>query len=226
MTTIDPMTHRILVKYPTRSRPDLFLSTLDKYMGTAIYAHRYVITIDQDDRSMNHPAMLARLATYPGLEVHIERPQGKVAAINANIPGNGWDILVLASDDHIPVLQGWDVAVVNDFKDTAPNGEPRMLWYKDIRDPGICFMPAINRAAYDLKGYIYHPDYRSLWCDNEQTEVMTNAGVMLQVDREVWRNESPDWGGSQKRDRLYLVNNRLFKIDKATYDRRKAAGFP
>ncbi len=220
------MNKRIIVKYPTRSRPDLFFSTLQKYMDTAIYEHRYIITIDSDDRTMTAPAVLGRLNSIKGVELTVMAPGGKVAAINAAIPTGEWDILVLASDDHIPVAQGWDKAVMDDFADTAPNGEPRMLWYKDIRNPGICFMPVMNRAAYDLKGYIYHPAYVSLWCDNEQTDVMTASGVMLKVDRELWRNESPDWGGSIKRDRLYLTNNRLFNIDKATYLGRKAAGFP
>lgn len=214
----------ILVKYPTRQRPSLFLSTLVKYMDTAVYQHRYLITIDRNDRTML--PLIDTLNKYPGVEVDIAEPRGKVAAINSGIPATGWDVLVLASDDHIPVQQGWDTQVVKDFKELAPNGEPRMLWYKDIRNPGICFMPVMNRAAYDLTGYIYHPDYVSLWCDNEQTEVMTANGVMLQVDRELWRNESPDWGGSQKRDSLYRMNNSLFRKDQSTFNRRKAAGFP
>lgn len=215
---------RILIKYPTRQRPALFLSTITKYMDMAVYQHRYVVTIDSNDRTML--AILDTLKAYPGVEIDITEPKGKVHAINSGIPLEGWDILVLASDDHIPVQKEWDIHLMHDFKDTAPNKEPRMLWYKDIRNPGICFMPVMNRAAYDLKGYIYHPDYQSLWCDNEQTEVMTANGVMLQVDRELWRNESPDWGGSVKRDNLYRANNSLFAKDKATYLRRKAAGFP
>jgi hypothetical protein len=220
------MNQRILVKYPTRARPELFFSTLAKYMDSAIYEHRYVVTLDADDRTMTAPAVMDRLRSIQGVELTVTLPKGKIAAINAGIPGEGWDILVLASDDHIPVTHGWDKVVMDDFNDTAPSGEPRMLWYKDIRNPGICFMPVMNRAAYAMTGYIYHPDYISLWCDNEQTDVMTANGVMLKVDRELWRNESPDWGGNIKRDRLYMTNNRLFARDKATYLRRKAAGFP
>ncbi len=46
------------------------------------------------------------------------------------------------------------------------------------------------------------------------------------MHRELWRNESPDWGGTIKQDRLYRTNNSLFNKDKATYLRRKRAGFP
>lgn len=216
----------ILVKYPTRSRPQLFLSTLAKYMDAACYQHTYLVTIDSDDRTMNTPTMLQTLAHHPGTTVQVIPPRGKVHAINAGVAEATWDIMVLASDDHIPVTQHWDLHVMADMRDTAPNGEPRMLWYKDIREPGICFMPIMNRAAFDTCGYIYHPDYVSLWCDNEQTDVMVAAGIMLKVDRELFRNESPDWGGTIKQDRLYRTNNSLFQKDKATYLRRKRAGFP
>jgi hypothetical protein len=217
---------KILVKYPTRSRPTLFLSTLAKYMREATWQHTYLVTIDSDDRTMNNPAMLTTLAQYPGVEVQVIKPAGKVHAINSGVAEAAWDYLVLASDDHIPVAKQWDTWMLQDFRDTAPNGEPRMLWYTDIRKPGICFMPVMNRAAFDITGYIYHPDYTSLWCDNEQTEVMVAAGIMLQVDRELWRNESPDWGGNIKQDRLYRINNSLFRKDQQTYLRRKRAGFP
>jgi len=212
----------VLLKYPTRGRPELFRSTLAKYRGTAETAIAIVVSIDSDDTKMNRPDIIAGLKAE-GIAVGINKSQGKIAAINADIPADGWDILVLASDDHLPVCKGWDTRILSDM---PKDGSPCMLWYKDIRQDRINLMPIMNRAAYDLFGYIYHPSYVSLWCDNEQTEVGQAMGILKQVDIELFRNESPDWGGTVKRDKLYQRNNLLFKIDQQNYMKRKAKGFP
>lgn len=217
---------RILLKYPTRSRPTQFQAALSAYVNMATGPLRIVVSIDEDDGSMRSPQLSAWMKAM-GCDVHTgPRGRSKVQAINADIPADAWDILVLASDDHMPVLQGWDDRIVADFAELAPKGEPCILWYKDVRQDRICFMPTFNRAAYDHFGYIYHPSYVSLWCDNEQTEVGMASGMMKRVDVEVFRNESPDWGGSVKRDPLYVRNNRTFAHDKRTFQRRKAQGFP
>ena len=86
-------------------------------------------------------------------------------------------------------------------------------------------MPVMNRACYNLDGYIYHPSYESLWCDNEQTEVNTKRGILHRIDMEVFRNESHHWGGSVKHDGLYYRNNKPFSRDERNFKRRKQLGF-
>lgn len=222
---------RIILKYPTRSRPDLFRQTFARYMEACDPSHvSPIITIDRDDHAMNRQQMLAWIRGMGGVPF-VGMSRTKIQAINADIPIGPWDIMVLASDDHLP-LDRWDKRVIADMQEQAPNGEPCILWYRDTRQEvlnsgaQICFMPVMNRAAYDHFGYIYHPDYVSLWCDNEQTEVCTANGMMRRIPVELFRNESPDWGGTIKRDQLYRKNNRHFDTDKKTYLRRKAAGFP
>jgi hypothetical protein len=220
---------RIILKYPTKSRPDLFLDTFTKYMEastTGLVAP--VITIDYSDILMNNAKMI-RWMREMGAEVHVGNSKTKVQAINANIPKDQWDILVLASDDHVPVEKGWDERIVQDM-DTLE--EPRLLWYRDVRqqqaigEQRVCFMPVMNRSLYDRFGYIYHPSYRSFWCDNEQTEVCERDGYIRRIDHELFRNESPDWGGTIKRDSLYRTNSKWYRVDQATYERRKQQGFP
>ena len=90
-------------------------------------------------------------------------------------------------------------------------------------------MPFFGRAYYDSLGYIYHPSYKSLFCDNEQTEVGLRDGKLVKVDVELFKKMSPDWrnrGTHIRTDELYRRNNRLYVTDKKNYESRKALGFP
>ncbi|MFK5283673.1 hypothetical protein ACI3PL_29270, partial [Lacticaseibacillus paracasei] len=40
----------------------------------------------------------------------------------------------------------------------------------------LCTYSIMGRAYFERFGYIYHPDYTSLWCDNEFTEVAQILG--------------------------------------------------
>ena len=73
-------------------------------------------------------------------------------------------------------------------------------------------------------GYIYHPDYKALWCDNEFTEVADAFGKQTYFDDIIIRHEHPIWGYGQQ-DELNNRDNRLYQDDKQTYLRRKSAGF-
>ena len=57
---------RLLIKFPTRGRPDKFFSVLDKYveMATNLSKIGFVISLDHDDISMNNKAIIDRLNEY------------------------------------------------------------------------------------------------------------------------------------------------------------------
>jgi hypothetical protein len=195
---------------------------MTKYIETAGTELIKVVSIDQDDRSMNNTGMIPWMQDN-GIQYHIG-PKGrtKIEAINADIPSEGWDVMVLASDDHLPVREGWALQVEQD----ASANPDSLLWYTDIRQDRITLMPVMDRTYYQRFGYIYHPAYKSLFCDNEQTEVAQQLGRVKRIAVELWRNESADWGGFIKKDNLLKRNNAYYRRDQRTYERRKAQGFP
>ena len=73
-------------------------------------------------------------------------------------------------------------------------------------------------------GYIYNPEYISLWSDNEFTDVSKALNKVTYFEDVVIKHEHPMWSGSAH-DRLYQRNDKYFMRDKATYLRRKANGF-
>lgn len=206
----------ILVKYPTRQRPDQFERTLAQYLGLSSDPSKMTIQVitDASDRTM--------VGRVQGVTTHTG--SGKINAINYGTPSEGWDILLLASDDMVPQVKGYDQAIRDAMSEHYPDTDGA-LWIHDGRQDAICTIVCMGRAYYDRFGYVYHPSYKSLWCDNEWTEVAQSLGKITKLP-ELIRNESPDWGGVQKKDRLYLKNNSYFNLDKRNFYRRQAKGFP
>ena len=217
---------RLLIKYPTRERPEQFEETLGKYVDLLERPQDTLIhvVVDIDDQPMHlHAATLLEVAKVE-TELDLHPKRGKIAAINYATLTRPWDILLLASDDMIPQLEGYDEIIRAAFQTHYPDTDGA-LWIHDGRQDSICTIVCMGRKYYERFGYIYHPAYTSLWCDNEQTEVAVNLGKMLKLPS-IIRNESPDWFGSHKRDALYRRNNAWFKRDRMTYRKRRKAGFP
>jgi len=215
---------KILVKFPTRERPQQFAKTLYTYrqLSSDKANTRIVVTVDADDSSMFSARDLKYPDTQEPIQVIVHHRSGKIAAINYGMDQCGeWDIVLLASDDMMPQVEGYDDLIRSAFGDNLD----QCLWINDGRQDRICTIVCMGREYYDRFGYLYHPSYKSLWCDNEQTKVAVDAGKMIHAP--CWiKNESPDWQGNQRRDRLYERNNRFYSVDKKNYEAREKLGFP
>lgn len=218
---------RLLIKYPTRQRPLLFRQTVGHWIKLLANAAdtSILITCDSDDWTMGDPEMRRFISALPiDCSVVYGTSRSKVEAINRDMAGymRPWDILLLASDDMTPVVPGYDERIRAAFQSGGLNN---LLWISDGRQNRICTIACMGRPYYDRYGYIYHPAYKSLWCDNEQTDQAIADGALLREPCLI-RNDSPDWGGFVPRDALYARNNALYRTDKRTYLQRKKAGFP
>lgn len=83
----------------------------------------------------------------------------------------------------------------------------------------------MGREYYNRFGYIYHPDYVSLFCDNEAMDTAIELNKYVYVDRLIHEHRHPVWGFGQT-DELGRRNDIYYRQDKRTYDKRKVAGFP
>lgn len=225
-----PEAVRLLIKYPSRQRPHVFVETLAAYHGNLARPDlcEIIVAADTDDRTMRSGAVTSAVAAAPcAASIHYGRHRNKVEAINSFIDSatRPWDIVLLASDDMIPCERGYDDLIRDAMAEHYPD-TMGALWWPDGRVTEINTIQCLGRRLYEAQGSIYHPAYRSLWCDNEATDVGTRDGTLKRMDRTIIRNESPDWGGTHERDSLYRRNNRLFSIDRHTYQQRKAKGFP
>jgi hypothetical protein len=76
---------------------------------------------------------------------------------------------------------------------------------------------------YKQFGYIYNPEYKSLYCDNEQTEVCHRLGKLAIASyciiRHEWTNEPFDTLHARNE------NKDMYDVDSKTFEARKAKNF-
>lgn len=187
----------------------------------------FLVSYDLDDQTMNPAIIRSAQAIHKNVVCYGGNSMNKIEAINADIEKVPvWEIVLVISDDFFCGRVGWDDVIRKEmtahFTDT--NG---FLWFHDgTKQNDICTLPIMGRKLYEKFGYIYNPEYKSFFCDNEQSEVVQSMGLCKKLPYSIASHQHPAWNGGMKPDALYRKNNVYWNQDKATYHRRKALGFP
>jgi len=216
---------KFLFKYPTRGRPAWFKKTLDTYyfMLSGKHDYEFVISLDEDDVLMNNQAMIDFMKSKPNLDFHFGLHSSKIEAVNDDMVGRVFDILFLISDDMIPKKNNFDDIIASDMKKYFPDMDGALHY-----DDGCCgrdqtiTLSIMGSKLYEKLGYIYHPDYKSFYCDNEFTDVVRKMGKYIYLPTVLVKHE---WGGWGSGDAIYKRNTTLGKGDEQVYRRRKENGF-
>lgn len=218
----------ILVKLPTRGRPKQFCEVVNAMKSSAesIETMSFLVSLDNDDPTRSE-ANLCMAGTGLDSWVSFADSASKIDAVNRDLNEHPrpWDILVVASDDMWPVAQGWDMIIRNDMARHFPDLDG-MLWYPDGFQKRITTMPIMGRKFYQRFGFVYHPSYRSFWCDNEQTAVAQAHGKLVYIDQQLFEHRHPGNKATAKWDETYRRANPDEQADKLNFQRRRLAGFP
>jgi len=140
------------------------------------------------------------------------------------VAGN-WDVMLVASDDMWPAMEGYDAVIRKDMATWYPNGNG-CLWYSDGRQARVCTMSVMDAKYYATMGHIYHPCYKSYRCDDEYTEKAMHAGRMVKLPTVIATHEHPCFLGAVPDDALYAHNRTHKEDDLRCYMHRKALGYP
>jgi hypothetical protein len=217
---------KILYKLTSRSRPDRCMATIASIIGNSSTDKEYMILLscDTDDESMKDfdcPFYLdGRLVIKKGTS------KNKIDAINRDVNDVDWDwdVLVNVSDDMI-IEKGFDSVVRNAFENSLdlflhlPDG------YANER---LASMSIMGREYYNRFGYIYHPSYESVYCDNEAMDVAKYLGKYLYVNEHVFKHIHPANVGAHLMDEQYKKTEAadVHARDCENYQRRKQLQFP
>ena len=219
---------KILVKFPTRQRPQRFFNALNRYQHLRTTDDLYfLVTIDKDDKEMNNPNVINALKMWGNLQYEIIESQGKIAAINSGINefDKHYDIILLASDDMIPRVKGYDQIIIDAMKDNYPDTDG-VLWFNDgnAKDE-LNTLCILGKKYYDRFKYIYHPSYKGLWCDNEFMDVANILGKQKYFEQVIIYHEHSAWNRSIPKDQLNVRDNNNYDIDQSNYELRKQNNF-
>ena len=109
---------RLLIKLPSRSRPAKLLTIASKYVEYAEDMSNvlFLISLDSDDPTVTDELKSSLLAIHPNIHIAVGLSTGKIGAINRDMPHPSFfDIVLLASDDMIPLVKGFDNIIRNNM---------------------------------------------------------------------------------------------------------------
>ena len=216
-------TMHIHYNFATRSRPEKMaaaFATIQAYSHSKKYT--VGLTVDDDDTVTLNSNELSDLLKFPNVFINMGKSKSKVHAINRGMEGWQGDIVVNMSDDMRFLKQGFDIDIINAFEGNLdlfihfPDGRVNHL---------LPTMSIMGRTYYDRFGYIYHPQYESLWCDNEAMDVAKMCNAYKYVDKRIFDHYHPAWTGEPV-DALLNHTQSFYRADEITYIRRSKAGFP
>jgi len=217
---------KILFKYPTFRRPDWFKETLERYynMMSGKVDYEFLINLNNDDETMNNNTMRRYLEDMPHLQFLFGGYKTKIEAVNDGMMGRSFDILFLISDDMIPMIHDFDLVISNLMAKHFPDTDGALHLNDDCcgKDRTIT-LSIMGKKLYNQIGYIYHPSYKSFYCDNEFTDVVYAMKKVVYISDIIVKH---DWRGWSETDGVYKKNHKLGEGDKQTYETRKALGFP
>lgn len=221
------MTPHILFKFASRIRPEKFYRAIDNILEKMDDKTNYTIlcTLDEDDVTMPAEMVRQKAILYPRNIISVHgKSANKIHAINRDMHLiSKWDILINMSDDMMFVQHGFDNLIREDFvigtlvKDNftiSGDGKAydfdQFLHYNDGNQKGnVSTMAIMGRKYYDRFNYIYHPAYKSVWCDVEQTDVAVMLGKYKYMGDEnvIFKHLHPAWGLAQYDDQYRASEN-------------------
>lgn len=195
----------ITLVHATRGRPEKMIECRNLWMSRAHDPAmvQHVFVIDDDDCEEVHQAAndFVFLTVPPG--------GGCVRAWNDGAEKSSGTVIVQLSDDWIPP-HNWDKIIVERLGDKLHDQAVLAVSDGIIREDGqmtkcLC-MAILTRERWLYQGHMFHPNYLSVYSDNEFTERAYQDGVVIEA-RDVIFEHTHFITGKSKEDQTYRDQN-------------------
>ena len=218
---------RLLIKFPSKNRSQKLIEVFKKYIEFAESPEQIkcILTLDLDDVTITQEVLDTLKNIHNQTTICLGVSGSKIKAVNRDMNVTSeYDIILLASDDMIPQIKGYDTIIRNKMKELYPDTDG-VLWFNDgFQKNNLNTLCILGKKYYDRFGYIYNPEYSSLFCDNEFMEVANSLQKQTYIDTVIIKHEHPIITKTGY-DKLYEDNDKFFQIDRQTYIRRKLNNF-
>jgi hypothetical protein len=192
----------LLIKYPTRERPEIFKKLINQYISNLSGKRKvkFIISLDSDDASCNNSHFiffLNELKKKVNLEFYFDKSNNKIHACNRDIPDDGWKVCVLVSDDMVPKKHSFDDIIMNDMEKYYPNLDGAINYNAyttafEQHIPGrgsLMVLSIMGKTYYDRFKFIYNPIYKSLFADDEQTRIARKLNKITDINNRIIAHE-------------------------------------
>lgn len=228
---------RLLVQFPTLARPQKFLSVLDQYITTLSSWNEvfFNINCDAEDETMNNEEMVSSINKILSKRheargvINFDEETDKISAINAHVDEQAFDVVICASDDMLPKVYSWDQRIAIAMQKYFPDLDGCIHFNDGNTNGELITFSILGKKLYQYFGYIYHPDYKSLYCDDEFTQVVRAMGKEKYIDEVIITHEHYSLEGSDNHGDIdYAAKKTLHYSgrDHIVFQKRKELGFP
>jgi len=218
---------RILIKYATRGRPELFKARIKNIHETiGINDFEIIVSVDSNDLTMLYIDSFC--STYPNVKLIWGHNHSKVSAINRDIEhAKPWDLLINFSDDMVFVQQNWGPLMIDLIKMKWGESTDFFAHFNDgfVKEK----LPTMSIMGWEYlhrTGTVYNPEYKSVSCDAEAMFVAMMLGKHHYFENQFFSHMHPaNAPGIVGSDSTYMLNDKFEKEDTETYFRRKSKLF-
>jgi hypothetical protein len=163
-------------------------------------AIEHIFGIDADDASSFMLTTTRHVVSWPN--------EGPVGAWNAAAMASSGQVLVQLSDDWEP-FQGWDTAILEAIGDTS---KPAVLAVNDgHRTDHLLCMAILTRPRYKQQGYMFHPEFFSMFSDNWFSHCAFRDGVLIDArDRITFEHAHPAFRKAEWDETYCRTNDSYF----------------
>jgi hypothetical protein len=211
---------RFLFNYASRSRPENFFRGVNSIVSQISQENEYTIlaVLDEDDATMNNESVIKRMEML-GVDYVFGKSKNKIDAINRecnNFPD--FDVLVNMSDDMVFSQVCFDEVITEKITDLD-----FFFHFRDsnhTKPDALCTLSIMGKDYFDRDGFIYHPDYVSVWCDNFAQDVAKARGKYKFFNEIIFDHRHPAYRKSAMDEQYKRTEDKLvYRNDHRTYRR-------
>lgn len=203
---------KISVIHASRQRPKQAFETLRKWLNRSHnIGLEYIMSLDSTDPTLNEYRWLDG-------QVCINDNKTAIEAINIGAKAATGNILISVSDD-TDCPDNWLVllkAYLNGKSDFCAKVD-------DGLQPTLVTMPIMDRIYYERYGYVYHPGYSHMFCDQELTAVAIMTGKYLKLPLSFPHLHYS--AGKSEFDAVYAKNNATWAQGESLFNERLKTNF-
>jgi hypothetical protein len=193
---------KISLVHATRGRPLMAAQSRRKWLDKAANpeAIEHIFAFDIDDESCGLLTTHRHVWCAPG--------SGPVAAWNAAAKVSCGEVLIQLSDDWEPPMH-WDTAILHAI---GPTDAPKVLAVSDghRKDQLLC-MAILTRSRYKQQGFMFHPEFFSMYSDNWFSKQAFEDGVVVDARESITFEHLHPCFGKGENDETYARSNAPYR---------------
>ena len=217
----------ISLLHPSRGRPEKSFNNAKEWIEKAGCDVELIVSIDNSDAwkayfDLYPPYPHEPIGSY--IRLYMNDNDSVVQATNRAAKQATGDILLYLSDD-FKCFDNWGLSVLKEFE-----GEDRPLLLKvddclqKFQVP-VLTIPIMNRKLYERLGYFWHPEYKSMFVDEDLYWTAQKLNAMKMCSHLKFEHHHAA-NGKAPDDETYRRSAANWDQGKSVYQRRKAEGFP